>query len=221
MKRTIITILAVLLTGVLLSCEQASSSTKVTIQKKTGQQKFMVSGKMNRQEFWRVIDFAHQHAEGDSRVQEALLVKTLSQYSPDDIIEFECIFRQNIIAADDFRIMAAAKIIEGSVTDDSYVYFRCWLLGLGEKIFTDALHNPDSLAPVVTEEMDTGFEPLLYVATQAYKNKTGKQEEDETFPRDVASGRGLSYDFGSETKGEDWTPEQLPTLLPRLWEKFD
>ena len=210
-----------LLAGILFSCEHTAPSIEATSQKKISRQKFTAVGKMDNQEFWRIIDFAHHNAAGDDQAQEMLLVNALSQYSPGDIIEFECIFRQNIIAADDFKIMAAAKIIEGSVTDDSYVYFRCWLLGLGEKVFTNALRNPDSLASVVTKEMNTDFEPLLYVATQAYKNKTGKQEEDESFPRDVASRRGLNYDFGSETKGEDWTPEQLPTLLPKLWEKFD
>jgi hypothetical protein len=117
--------------------------------------------------------------------------------------------------------MAAEKIIDGSVTDDSYIYFRCWLVAQGEKVFTEAVRNPDSLADVPAVDMFVEFEPLLYVATEAYKIRTGMKEEDASFPRDKASERGLNYDSGSETKGTDWTPEQLPTLLPKLWNKFN
>ena len=154
-------------------------------------------------------------------MQAALLTKDLEQYEPAQIIEFECLLRQRILAADDFKVMAAQKIIQGSVSDDSYLYFRCWLIGKGEHAFTKALHNHDSLADIDTQGEYPDFESLLYVATQAYHHKTGKQEEDESFPRDMAIERGLTYDFETETKGEDWTEEQLPTLLPNLWAKHD
>jgi hypothetical protein len=178
-------------------------------------------GKMNKEEFWRVIDFAHQQAKGNEQVFENLLIKNLSHYSPEGIIEFECLLEQQLLDADDFKIMAAQKIIEGSVTDDSYLYFRCWLISQGKGMFEEALRNPDSLASIDTEGTVAEFEPLLYVATQAYKNKTGKKEEDASFPRGVASARGLNYDSATGTKGKDWTEEQLPTLLPKLWAKHN
>jgi hypothetical protein len=56
---------------------------------------------------------------------------------------------------------------------------------------------------------------------KAYSLKTGKKE-DETFPRDTAIAMGLDYDFGAPpTKGNDWTEDQLPSLLPKLWAKFN
>ncbi|MVN76337.1 DUF4240 domain-containing protein [Hymenobacter sp. HMF4947] len=149
------------------------------------------------------------------------MIKSLERYEPAQIIEFECLLRQQILAADDFKIIAAQKIIRGSVSDDSYLYFRCWLIGQGEETFTKAVYNPDSLADIDTEEVYPDFESLLYVATQAYHHKTGKKEEDETFPRAIAIERGLDYDGATETKGEDWEEEQLPTLLPKLWAKHN
>lgn len=176
---------------------------------------------MDKQEFWHIINFSKQNAADDNEIQEALLIKTLAQYAPNDIVEFECLLRQCLEEADDFTVMAAEKIIEGSVTDDSYIYFRCWLVAQGEEVFTEAVRNPDELSQVEADGLATDFEPLLYVSTAAYKIKTGQQEEDESFPRGRASERGLSYDFGSHTKGKDWTPEQLPTLLPKLWAKYN
>ena len=214
MKRVIYASLALLLSG-----EQGTTSDTKLVSKNTAPYK--ANATMKLQEFWRVIDYAKQQADGDEGAQEKLLVETLAQYSPDEIIEFECLLRQCLEEADDFGVMAAEKIIDGSVTDDSYIYFRCWLVAQGKKVFTEVVHNPDSLADVPSVGAFVEFEPLLYVATEAYKIRTGKQEEDASFPRDKATERGLSYDSGSETKGADWTPEQLPALLPKLWAKYN
>jgi len=202
------------------SCRQANS---VNQWRSAGisQLEYQVTEKMSKQELWRVIDFAHKQAKGDEQVYENLLVKSLEQYSSEEIIEFECLLEQQLLAADDFKIMAAQKIIEGSVTDDSYLYFRCWLISQGKSVFEEALRDPDSLAGIDTEGIVAEFEPLLYVATQAYKYKTGKQEEDKSFPRGVASARGLNYDSTTGTKRENWTEEQVPTLLPKLWAKHN
>lgn len=208
---------ALLLGMSLTSCEQASPAAKPVV----ATVPFKKEAKMDKQEFWRLIDFSKQQAAGDNAAQEALLIKTLSHYAPADIITFEYLLRQQLEEADDFNIMAAAKIMEGSVTDDSYIYFRCWLISQGEKVFTEAIRNPDTLAQLETDDSTTDFEPLLYVTTAAYKVKTGQQKEDDSFPRAKAAERGLSYDFGSHTKGNDWTPEQLSTLLPKLWAKYD
>jgi len=174
---------------------------------------------MDKKEFWQLIEEAKTAAHGDQQQQKAILISQLAQLEPEQIIGFECRLREYLLEADHFNIIAAQKITDGHVTDDSYLYFRCWLIGQGETVFTNALHNADSLASVMDEGYQD-FEELLYVATKAFEQRTGKTKEDETFPRSVASAQGLDYDLGSETKGEDWTESQLPKLLPKLWKKF-
>jgi hypothetical protein len=95
-----------------------------------------------------------------------------------------------------------------------------WLISQGEQVYFKALRNPDSLADLDATQEDIDFEPLLYVADEAFAIATGK-EEDESFPRNIAYEQGLDYDGPTETKGEDWTEEQLPTLLPKLWAKHN
>jgi len=183
--------------------------------------------KMDKQEFWRLINDSREKSEGDQELQEQLLIDGLKAHTPDQIVEFESILREYLIEADDFKIIAAQKIIEGSVSDDSYLYFRCWLIVQGDTVFLNALDDPDTLADVIEElysEFDEvlEFEELLYVATTAFEQRTGREEdEDDTFPRAVASTRGLEYDFNVVTKGKDWTEEQLPMMFPKLWEKFN
>jgi hypothetical protein len=176
---------------------------------------------MNQVEFWQLIDTANLVANGDAELLEVKLVEALAQHSPKDIIDFECLLRKYILEADDFQIMAAQKIIQGWVSDDPYLYFRCWLIAQGEDAYFNTLRNPDFLADIDTTEDNTDSEFMLYVATEAYRIKTGSDEEDNSFPRSVAYEQGLDYDGPIETKGEDWTEEQLPTLLPKLWAKFN
>jgi hypothetical protein len=176
---------------------------------------------MNQVEFWQIIDTASQVANGDAELLEAKLEEALAQHSPNDIIDFELLLRKYILEADDFRIMAAQKIIQGWVSDDPYLYFRCWLISQGEQVYFEALRNPDFLAELDATEDNTDFESLLYVATEAFRVSTSNDEEDDSFPRSIALDRGLDYDGPTETKGEDWTEEQLPTLLPKLWAKFN
>ncbi|MDI9877345.1 DUF4240 domain-containing protein [Flectobacillus rivi] len=92
---------------------------------------FKKGNKMDKQEFWKIINFSFDKAQHDKTLQEKLIIDQLSSYTTDQIIEFEIIFRQLVIEADDFKVMAAGKIIEGHVTDDTYLYFRCWLVGQG------------------------------------------------------------------------------------------
>ncbi|KAF2338827.1 DUF4240 domain-containing protein [Flavobacterium ginsenosidimutans] len=183
---------------------------------------FIKGNKMDETEFWKIIDYSIANSKNDNLEQEKRIVEKLSAYSPEHIIEFEIILRQLIIQADDFKIMAAQKIIEGYVSDDSYLYFRCWLIGKGEKIYNGTIKNPDFLSESISPDDEFNFEGLLYVSTEAYKIKTGKIKEDATFPRDVAYLKGLDYDFGAPpTKGADWKEEDLPTTYPKLWRFFN
>lgn len=176
---------------------------------------------INTDKFWLLVNNAVKASNGDNSVKEQYLTTELTKLSLDEIKDFEIAFRKAIIDADDFKIMAAQKIIEGYVSDDSYLYFRCWLIGQGKTIYTEALKDPEYLASIVNKGDICDFEGIMYVATNAYSKKTGK-EEDESFPRDVAIKMGLDYDFGAPpTKGTDWTEEQLPTSYPKLWAKLN
>lgn len=176
---------------------------------------------INTDNFWLLVDNAVKASNGDNSLKEKFLTSELEKLSLEEIKNFEIAFRKCVIDADDFKVMAAQKIIEGYVSDDSYLYFRCWLIGQGKAVYMETLKDPDYLSTIANKGDECDFEGIMYVATDAYSKKTGK-EEDETFPRNIAIDMGLDYDFGAPpTKGTDWTEEQLPTLLPKLWAKFN
>lgn len=165
---------------------------------------------MDVSEFWDIVETANDKA----------MVEKLLRLPPQDIIEFESLLREKIIESNNYSIMAALKIISGSVSDDAYLYFRCWLIGKGRKAFEHVLQNADSIVDVLQDGEEPENEALLYIATKAYEMKTGKKE-DSSFPRSVCISRGLDYDFSAPpTKGTDFTDEQLPTISPKLWKRF-
>ncbi|ACU61800.1 DUF4240 domain-containing protein [Chitinophaga pinensis] len=177
---------------------------------------------MDKFNFWDLIEESYKQSHGDKEQQITILTDLLQQFDTQVIIEFEKIFRELVIQADTYKVMAALKIVDGFVTDDSYLYFRCRLISRGRAFFNDVLENPDYLANYdVSITSDIDHEELMYVATRAYRKKTGIEKEDDTFPRSIAYAAGLDYDFGAPpTKGTDWTEEELPVLLPRLWQQY-
>ncbi|WP_316835078.1 DUF4240 domain-containing protein [Pedobacter nutrimenti] len=125
-----------------------------------------------------------------------------------------------IIRANDYKALAFAKIVDGYVSDDSFLYFRCWVIAQGLDFYTLTLKNPDLTADMIDSDTEPDFEGLLYVADAAYQNLHKDSDEDE-LPRDVARTQGFDYDdLAQEITGEDWEEDDLPKLYPKLWAKF-
>ncbi|MFB9555782.1 DUF4240 domain-containing protein [Streptomyces roseoviridis] len=96
---------------------------------------------------------------------------------------------------------AAERILGGWCSDDSFHYFRLWLVALGREVFEEALMRPDSLAGVPevrrlagrsrsswceTEEWPD-WEDLDYVAVEAYGALAGGSQ---AFHELVTNGHG-------------------------------
>jgi hypothetical protein len=171
---------------------------------------------MDRKEFWEIIGLGNLTYEDTSNVD--IIITKLASYSEEDIIGFEIIFRQLLDEADDFGIVAIQKIIFGIVSDDSYLYFRCWLIAQGKDFFNKCLANGDSIVERLQNEQLPSFEDILYISTESFKRKTEIDFEDEQFPRSVALSKGYDYDFNSpRTKGKKIKMSDLPKKFPQLW----
>src|SRR5215467_16340033 len=84
---------------------------------------------MSIDEFWSLVGSADKDT----------IIRALSRLSQQDIIDFEFLLRERIIECDYYDLIAALKIICGGVSDDSYLYFRCWLIGKGRRILRFAI----------------------------------------------------------------------------------
>ncbi|WP_160714905.1 DUF4240 domain-containing protein [Chitinophaga solisilvae] len=176
---------------------------------------------MEKETFWKIMETASTAAEEE---KAGKITQLLTSCSLEDITDFEIILREAIIELDDFSIMGILKVMTGRVSDDAYVYFRCWLISQGKAVVETARTQPDNLAAIVHENTYPDFEELLYVADDAYLQKSGLTEEEaeDNLPRNVAYERGLDYDFEAPpTKGIQWTADDLPRLYPKLWAVYN
>lgn len=173
---------------------------------------------MNEKEFWSLIETSTQGQDDFFTNLKNKLIK----YSESDIILFEEILRKKIIEADHFNVMIAQKIITGEVSDDSYLYFICWIICLWEQIYNEAIKDPDFLAHLEwIVEVDPDWEDILYISDEAFEEKTWR-EEDDNFPRNVCFDKWINYDesLWINTKWEDWEEKDLLERAPKLCKKF-
>ena len=177
--------------------------------------------------FWKIMDFAFAKAKFDNKQREQAILDQLIKLTPEQIQQFEIIFQLMNQKASTWNNFAAHTIIEGGSSDDTYYYFRCWLISLGQKNFDETLKDPDYLASVdipINKKYGYGeviFEELIPISDKAYSMVSGKQTEDETFPRAFAQKKVLFYDSNTDMKGKEWTDTDLPKIAPKLYKKFN
>lgn len=172
---------------------------------------------MNELVFWEIIEQSKEESSGFSH-QIELLTNKLSLLEESEINQFEYRFREALSKSARYNIMAAAKIVNDYVSDDSFLYFRCRLIAEGKELFHKAIENPEVIAKSNIQELEFGGEEMLYIADQAFIKKFGEDTEKE-LPRDIAFNY-MNYDEGEELKGEDWKEEELPFKYPELWKRY-
>lgn len=179
--------------------------------------KFLQDEKMPVDAFWELIEKSRVESQNDFNRQIEVITDKLSKKGEQDIIGFECTLREMLMRANHYNVMAVQKIIEGSVHDDSFLYFRCKLILYGRITFENAINNPN----YIFERIDplVSGEPLLTVADTAFKVKFG-EHTDKDLPRDYAS-KVIDYDLNNDpVKGNDWEERELIKRYSKLWKAY-
>jgi hypothetical protein len=171
---------------------------------------------MTRDEFWQHIETTRLAAKNDPDAQCKQLKKYLKTLSDDELISFHTHF--DALYAPTYRmdLWGAAYVINGGCSDDSFDYFRAWLIGRGKAAYEAALVSPDSLADVAEDDC-AEQEELLSIAIgiwlKRHKKTWSDLEKESPFPSTPNSDPGPA----------EWDPEDeesLARLYPRLFEKF-
>lgn len=163
---------------------------------------------MDEERFWKIIAKAcranpRQAEEWDGRSQAEL-----EKLEPDEIIEWNHIFDRLAARAYTVDLWGAAYLINGGASDDGFYYFRCWLIGMGRKVYEAAVANPDSLADAVVPGIDAEAE-IYAAAHQAWMAVTGRPDTDPYPARNErAELRGADWDFDNDA--------EVRRRLPRL-----
>lgn len=95
----------------------------------------------------------------------------------------------------------------GGMSDDSFEYFRTWIVMQGPKVFESVAKDPDSLAKF---ESVANFEGPQYAAGDVYKELTGDYQP--IVSKSPEGSLGEEWDFDDD--------DEMRTRYPRLTEKY-
>ncbi len=164
---------------------------------------------MDKSQFWQLIEQSRSGKDG-CEDQAQKLQNSLSLLSAQEIIEYDKIWTELHFESYCWDLWAVCYIVHGGASDDSFDYFRFWLVGQGREYYEAAMKDAERAADALEPEDVAECEDIDYVARTAYKEKVG--EELPTFDYHQAR--------PDEPLGDNWQEEDLPTLYPALWEKF-
>lgn len=171
---------------------------------------------MDTNSFWSLIDKSRAASAGEPAQQLEEVGALLDKFSADEIVEFEGLFSENFYSSYSWSLWGAAYVIGGGCSDDSFDYFRGWLISRGRKVFDVAVANPDELASLITEEdeeVDCQVEGWQSVAVLAWCRKTKKDYSAFPFKK--------RQTYADGPAGEEWTEEDLDRLYPKLSARFN
>jgi len=163
---------------------------------------------MDDAQFWKLIAQS-KRGTTDCNEQAERLTELLKKLPPEEIYDFDRHFGRRRIEAYRWDLWAVAYIVNGGCSDDGFEYFRCWLIGQGQKAYETVLASPEKIIRwIKDDEQDTEAESLMYAAGYAYEAVMGKE-----IP-------ATDVEYLKDPVGEDWEEEDLERLFPRLCKKF-
>ena len=162
---------------------------------------------MEKDEFWDFIERSKLGSD-DCEEQANSLAKLLVKLTPDEIVEFDRVFKQHMVEAYRWDLWGVAFIINGGCSDDGFEYFCYWLIGLGRAAFEGALLSPETAADFASDEGEEAeCENIGYSAAEAYETLTGNQIQTPS-------------NLPEEPAGDPWREEELATLFPNVSARF-
>jgi hypothetical protein len=161
-------------------------------------------GAMEHARFWSLI--------ADAKGSSAALTRALSALPRTDIEGFDAWFWAYYVATSREDLWAAVYAIRGGCGDDSFDYFRAWLIGRGEDAVLGAIRDPESLAEQIGDD-DPRDEGMLGAARHAYGD-----ELPET-PTPSIPGRD-AWPADRFEPGMEWTDAFFAKHYPKLHDRF-
>lgn len=174
---------------------------------------------MDEDRFWSMIDKSKQSSDDLDQFAKSL-TKELKKLPSEDIIGFY--LREQKLRFDSYTsdLWCAGYIMNGGCSDDSFEYFRCWLIAQGKEAYYSSLKNPDWLVNLYTEDVDEyDFEDFMYLASDAFEQKNKKDIEDYIDYNRFKEHEGEHPDipFNWEEDNEESMKKICPKLMEAAW----
>ncbi|MET7784141.1 DUF4240 domain-containing protein [Streptomyces sp. NPDC005388] len=185
---------------------------------------------MNIDRFWDVIESVRSAAAEAGDPLDEGLVKQLANGTKQEVLEYAERLDEQHDALYRWDVWAAAYLIWGGCSDDSFMDFRAGVIALGREWYERVAAAPDSLAghPAVLQVVNARdrsevlfYEDVNYVAAGAFERITG---DADAFYQAWHSFRGANagsdnpVDMGEDFDFDD--DDEMRRRLPRLASLF-
>jgi hypothetical protein len=169
--------------------------------------------------FWDLIEAARASA-GPGRPFHRALTGLLAARTREEILQYQDRFDEMYLAVYRWDLWAAAYLIGGGCSDDSFMDFRAGLIAQGRDWYRRAAALPDSLADHPAVAAAAGrpwdnplfYEEAAYAASYAFERVTG---DGQAFWAAVGPRSSGSADMGEDFDFDD--DQEMRTRLPRLF----
>lgn len=194
----------------------SSSKNEFVTHTKQYETAFLSGNPMDEDRFWHIIEIAKRDSEDlDDLVQN--ITKHIKNLPLEDVIGFN--LQEEKLRFDSYtsEMWCAGYILNGGCSDDSFEYFRCWIIAQGRDLFYKAKENPDTLYELYDSEIEYyDFEDLMYVASEVFEERTGKDIIDFLDYEQFTFHEGNHPDFEFNWIEDD--EESMRKICPRLME---
>ncbi len=177
---------------------------------------------ITEEEFWDLLARAKTKGE-DQEEQLEWLTSHLAKRTVHEIVAFDTHMHRLLTASHTSHLWAAAYIIMGGCSDDSFDYFRGWLLYQGKETYETCIEDPERLIPVLENlsEYDVPEieELTLYFGQEVYVEKTGDEDDTYFILYHVLSNAEFE-EVDIELDWDEDDEEGLKNMFPKLWEVY-
>jgi len=158
---------------------------------------------MDKSEFFALIDSTRENSgPTEPSADPQALRDVLNELEDDVIAEFAAEFTRELIRLNRWSVWGAGYVIAGGMSDDSFHYFRSWLIGKGSDAVEQAIAEPDGLG-IYVDDVEVDNELLEYVAVELLEER-GVEDD----PRDTVDGSPdddpVGDPFDEETVEKDY-----------------
>lgn len=170
---------------------------------------------MAEDQYWSLIADSLKLAKA-SEGQDEYLIQRLKELSPVDIIGFD-------LTTDDLTnriytstMWCAGYLMNEGCSDDGFIDFRNWVVSRGKDVYYKAAEDADTLisqTKIMDDDDIPGFEEFGYVASEAFKIKTGADIEDYV-DSPIVYNQDIDFDW------DDDEPETMQAICPLLYDYY-
>lgn len=166
--------------------------------------------------FWEAIEKSNRYknahwSEYDLEEHIENLTERLSKWGKQRLVLFEKTFQEKlmklytaeiaelyIILNNEFELKDGVYSLDSYISDDGFIYFRCWILLKGKAFFEDITKDINEFisGKYSFDIADCWAEELMYVSDEAYSENNENEDESEIRDAVFEQFPKLNYDSG-------------------------